>query len=108
MTRSRSSTSTQWAEDGWYSKRVPGSQFSRQRAKAAQRPSLVSPAVTSIGALGKPEVWSITCSMVTTSLPLVPNSGTRSTTRLEGSISPSPITAHIAPATKALVAEYAT
>jgi hypothetical protein len=43
--------------------------------------------------------------MVTTSFPLVPNSGTRSTTRLEGSISPSPITAHIAPATNALVAE---
>ena len=105
VTRSSSSASTQWADDAWYSKRVPGSQLSRQRAKASQRPALVSPAVTSIGACGKPAVWRSTCSRVMTSLPFVANSGISSTTRWDGSRRPSPITAHTAPATRAFVVE---
>jgi hypothetical protein len=57
------------------------------------------------GACGKPDVCSITCSTVTTSLRLVPNSGTYSTTRCETSTLPSPISTHIAAATNGLVDE---
>jgi hypothetical protein len=100
-----SSANTQWALVGWYWNAVPGSKVSRQRWKARMRPSLAAPSMTGMGACGKPEVCSITCSMVMTSLPLVPNSGMRSTTRAAGSMSPSPMSAHMAPATNALVAE---
>ncbi len=102
------SASTQCADVGWYWNTVPGSQLRRQRAKAAQRPSLVAPARGARGAIGKPDVCSITCSMVMTSLPFVPNSGTTSTTGTDTSTRPSPMSAHTAPATNAFVAENTT
>src|SRR5688500_12394803 len=99
------SASTQCADVGWYSYCDPGSQLNRHFANAAIRPSCVNHCGGPIGACGNPHVCSITCSTVTTSLPLVPNSGTYSTTRLETSTLPSPISAHIADATNAFVAE---
>jgi hypothetical protein len=58
------SAKTQWAEVGWYSNRVPGSQFRRHDAilvtRAARSDHIGGPR----GALGNPEVWSMTCSTV--------------------------------------------
>ena len=102
------SASTQCADVGWYWYFVPGSQFRRHAANAAVRPSLVAPLSGRSGASGKPAVCSITCSIVMTSLPLVPNSGMTSVTLAPTSTAPSPISAHMAPATNALVAEYTT
>ena len=84
---------------------MPGSQLSRQDAIFSMRASRLAAVATSIGAWGKPEVWSITCSMVMASLPLGANSSKTSTTFHAGSIFPSPMRIHIAPATNALVAE---
>ncbi len=67
--RSINSASTQCADVAWYSKRVPGSQLQRQLAKRASRRSLSSQSSGSNGAPGKPDVCSITCSMVITSFP---------------------------------------
>src|SRR3954451_19763985 len=100
--------STQWAEVAWYSYDVPGSQLSRQMANAWRRPSGVDHCGGPSGAWGKPAVCSITCSTVTTSLPLVPNSGTYSTTGFDTSTRPSPMSAHMAPATNAFVQEKTT
>jgi len=53
-------------------------------------------------------VCSITCSTVTTSLPLVANSGTYSAARRPVSTDPSLIRCQTAAATNGLVAEYTT
>ena len=100
--------STQWADVAWYSYEVPGSQLSRHLANASRRPCGVVHSGGPSGAWGKPAVWSITCSTVMTSLPFVPNSGTYSTTRFDTSTSPSPMSAHMAPATNAFVHEKTT
>ena len=70
------SASTQCADVGWYSYRVPGSQLSRQFAMATSRDSDVSHCGGFSGACGKPDVCSITCSTVIWSLPFSPNAGT--------------------------------
>ncbi len=70
-----SSASTQCAASAWYSKRVPGSHSSRHSVKRFTRVTGSPPSTGSIGALGNPEVCSITCSTVTCSLPFVANSG---------------------------------
>ena len=108
MIRSINSASTQCAEVAWYSYVEPGSQFNRHLANASHRPSLVAPSSSRSGAIGKPDVCSMTCSMVIASLPFVPNSGMTSLTGAATSIRPSPISAHTAPATNALVAEKTT
>src|SRR5438270_396125 len=86
--RSMSSASTQWADVGWYSNAVPGSQLSRHLENAARRLSRSAQSGGPNGARGKPLVCSITCSTVMTSLSWVPNSGMYSTTRLSGSGAP--------------------
>ncbi len=103
-----SSASTQWAEVGWYSWAVPGSQLSRHFANASRRRSRSAHAGGPSGARGNPDVWSITCSTVTTSLPLVANSGMYSATRRSMSRLPSPMSSHAALATNAFVAEKIT
>ena len=105
VTRSMSSASTQCAAPGWYSKRVPGSQLSRHFAKRSSRPSRVAQSRGPIGAVGKPEVWVSSCSTVTTSLPLVANSGIRSPARVSSFSDPSASSCHTAPAVSALVQE---
>src|SRR5664279_1728656 len=102
------SASTQWADDGWYSNVEPGSQFRRQLANFSTLPSRVHCCGGPSGAYGKPEVWSITCSTVIASLPLVPNSGMKSTTRWCSSTRPCAMTIQNADATNALVAENTT
>ena len=102
------SASTQCADVGWYSKIEPGSQFSRQLANFSTRPSRVHCCGGPSGAYGNPEVCSITCSTVMTSLPFVANSGMKSVTSWCSSTSPSAITIQKADATKALVAENTT
>ena len=52
VTRSMSSARTQWAEVGWYSNRVPGSQFVRQRGEAGQAGVPVGPVERGERALG--------------------------------------------------------
>ncbi len=88
--------------------RVPGSQLQRHFAKRARRASRSSHSSGWNGACGKPDVWSITCSTVITSLPSVANSGMYSATRRVGSIAPSPMRTHTALATTGLVAEKMT
>ena len=106
VTRSSSSASTQWADDGWYSKRVPGSQFSRQRAKAAHRPSLVSPTRDEqrrVREAGRVEHHLLDGDDV---LAVGGELGDQlGDPAGDGSSSPSPISAHMAPATRAFVAE---
>src|SRR4051812_17286170 len=99
------SASTQCAEVAWYSYRVPGSQVSRHSAKRSSRLSRVAQRGGPSGAYGKPAVCSITCSTVTTSLPLVPNSGMTSTTRVSSATLASASNCHITAATNGLVAE---
>jgi hypothetical protein len=105
VTFSMIADSTQCADVAWYSYDVPGSQLSRHRAKASRRPVGVAHCGGPRGAWGKPAVCSMTCSTVMPSLPLVPNSCTYSTTRFDTSTRPSPISAHMAPATNAFVHE---
>ena len=73
--RSMISASTQCAEVGWYSKRVPGSQLQRHCENRASRRSRSSQSSGSNGARGNPDVCSITCSMVIVSLSFGANSG---------------------------------
>src|SRR5947209_20527433 len=61
-----------------------------------------------MGARGSPAVWSSNCSMVTTSFPLVPNSGRTSVTFCSGARVPSPNASHTAPATRPFVQEKMT
>ena len=100
-----SSTSTQWAEVGWYWKRVPGSQLRRQAENRPRRASTVLPVERVEGAVGNPQVWSRTCSTVMASLSLVPNSGMWSATRSSSPSAPSPRRSQTAPATTALPEE---
>ena len=58
-----------------------------------------------IGAVGKPDVWSITCSSVMASLPLAPNAGNHVVTGCAGSRSPAAISRQTVAATNGLVAE---
>ena len=69
VARSMSSASTQCADVGWYSNAVPGSQLQRHFANRASRASRSSHSSGRNGACGNPDVWSITCSTVMTSLP---------------------------------------
>ena len=66
-----------------------------------RRPSAAGP----IGAVGKPDWCSITCSSVMASLPLAPNAGNHVVTGCAGSRSPAAISRHTVAATNGLVAE---
>ena len=99
---------TYMLDDGWYSKREPGSQPRRQLAKRARRLPRSRNSSGRNGACGKPAVCVKSCSTVTTSLPCVPNSGTIAATRSFGSSLPSCISSQPAAEVIAFVAEKTT
>src|SRR5579864_1510683 len=99
------SASTQWPAIGWYSYVEPGGHSRYQRANAARRPALVNASSGGNGACGNPPMCSITCSTVTTSLPLVPNSGTYSATGAPSRTRPDATSSHITADTSGLHAE---
>src|SRR3990170_1382110 len=99
------SDSTQCADVAWYSKRLSGAQFSRQRPNASSSLPRSPQCSGANGANGNPLVCSRTCSTVTTSLPLLPNSGTISATRSSSRSSPSSNSSQTAAATTAFVHE---
>ena len=105
---SQSAAITHMLELGWYSKREPGSQLRRQRAKRARSASREAQSLGPEGAWGKPAVWVKSCSTVTASLPFVANSGSTSATRSPRPSFPSSRSSHAAAEVIALLHEKIT